>query len=70
MAELVGEHDGTVNVETYDWTLWLGSIFRKLDNILSYQYFKIDRHHPGAVKCYVTLDSEPTVQNLLKVDEK
>ena len=26
---------------------WPGTIFRELDNVMSYQYFKIDRNHPS-----------------------
>ena len=39
-CQLVGTEDGEVLVQTYDWTAFLGSMFKKLDGILSFQHFR------------------------------
>lgn len=66
IAELVGNHDGSVLVDVFDWVAWLGHVFKKMDNILTYQQFKMDSSNPGIVKCYRTIDSEPVIVRMLK----
>ena len=66
IAELVGHHDGSVLVDVFDWVEWLCCVFKKMDNILSYQQFKMDSNNPGIVKCYRTTESEPVIVQMLK----
>ena len=67
VAELVGYHDKRILVEVFDWIKWLGKVFKKIDNILSYQHFKFDSNNPGFVCCYKTIDdSQPVVVKMLK----
>ena len=68
LTELAGYHNGEVVVKVFDWVSWLGNVFKKLDNILSYQIFKFSSTEPGVVRCYKTIDSEPVVKNLLKLE--
>ena len=64
--ELVGFHDGRVAVKTYNWSEKLSLFFKKIDNITTFHHFKFDSEQPGIVECYTSLESEPTVLNLLK----
>ena len=41
-AELVGLHNGTVRVPTYDWVTYLQQYFKKLPQIKSYYHFRFD----------------------------
>ena len=53
----------------FDWTQWLGKVFKKIDSILSYQQFKIDANHPGVVACYKTNNGNPDLINVFKVKD-
>ena len=69
LTELVGYHNGEVAVKVFDWVSWLWKVFKKLDNILSYQIFKFDSTEPGTVRCYKTIESKPVIVKLLKLDD-
>ena len=70
-AELVGNHQGEVRVKVFDWAIWLGKCFRRLDGILSYQHFRFSHKEPGVVKCFKNShDKEPAfVKNILKITD-
>ncbi|KAG3117923.1 hypothetical protein PI124_g3893 [Phytophthora idaei] len=44
----------------------LKKLYKKLDNIQSYQIFEVRDGEPGVVYCRTRPDSEPVVQNLLR----
>ena len=44
VAELVGLHNGTVLIPTYDWATYPGNYFKKLPNIKSYYHFRFHKH--------------------------
>ena len=50
-AELVGLHNGTVLLATYNWVAYLGQYFKKLPQIKSFYHFRFDKEHPGTVFC-------------------
>ena len=50
-AELVGLHNGTVLIATYNWVAYLGQYFKKLPQIKSFYHFRFDKEHPGTVFC-------------------
>ena len=68
VSELAGSHNGEVYVKAFDWTKWLEKVFKKMDNILTYQYFKLDSREPGVVQCFKTLTSDPVRKCLTKID--
>lgn len=49
VAELVGLHNGTVLITTYDWVTYLGQYFKKLPQIKSFYHFTFDKEHPGSL---------------------
>ena len=51
VAELVGLHNGTVLIPTYDWFTYLGNFFKKLPNIKFFYHFRFHRAFPGTVFC-------------------
>ena len=71
-AELVGNHQGEVRVKVFDWGIWLGKCFRRLDGILSYQHFRFSHKEPGIVRCFKNPhDEEPAlVKNILKITDR
>ena len=67
-SELVGDHIGNVAVKVFDWSTWLGKIFRKLENILMYSHFRFSHLRPGMVECYINPHDKPVVtKDLLKI---
>ncbi|KAG3134763.1 hypothetical protein C6341_g22019 [Phytophthora cactorum] len=48
-----------------DYKEKLERLYKKLDNIQSYQIFEVHDGEPGVVYCRTRPDSEPVVQNLL-----
>ena len=58
VAQLVGLHNGTVLVETYDWTTYLGQYFKKLPHIKTFHHFRFDKDYPGTVFCKQYWESE------------
>ena len=66
VAELVGLHNGTVRVPTYDWVSYLERYFKKLPQIKSYYHFRFDKNYPGTVFCKQYWFSEEKAINLLR----
>lgn len=66
VAELVGLHNGTVRVPTYDWVTYLKQYFNKLPKIKSYHHFQFDKDYPGTVFCKQCRFSEEIAINLLR----
>ena len=66
VAELVGLHNGTVLVPTYDWFTYLGRFFKKLPNIKSFYHFRFHRDFPGTVFCKEYWNSQERAVNLLR----
>ena len=66
VAELVGLHDGTVLIPTYDWVTFLGQYFKKLPQIKSYYHFRFHKDYPGTVFCKTYWYSEEKAINLLR----
>ena len=66
VAELVGLHDGTVLIPTYDWVTFLGQHFKKLPQIKSYYHFCFHKDYPGTVFCKTYWHSEEKAINLLR----
>ena len=50
-AELVGLHNGTVLIATYNWVAYLGQYLKKLPQIKSFYHFRFNKEHPGTVFC-------------------
>ena len=48
-GKLVGLHDGSALVKTYDWVSDLASYFKKLRGISKLYHFRLNRHDPGKV---------------------
>ena len=65
-SEIVGLHNGTVCVATYDWVTYLGQFFKKLPHIKSYYHFRFDKDHLGTVFCKQHWFSEEKAINLLR----
>ena len=66
VAELVGLHNGTVLMPTYDWFTYLGNFFKKLPNIKSFYHFRFHRDFPGTVFCKEYWNSQEKAVNLLR----
>lgn len=66
VAELVGLHNGTVLIPTYDWFTYLGNFFKKLPNIKSFYHFRFHRDFPGTVFCKEYWNSQERAVNLLR----
>lgn len=64
-AELVGLHNGTVLVLTYDWVTYLGIYFKKLPKIKLYYHFHFHKDYKGTVFCKESRYSEEKKVNLL-----
>ena len=69
-AELVGLHNGTVRVPTYDWVTYLQQFFKKLPQIKSYYHFRFDKNFPGTVFCKRHWFSEERAINLLRNENR
>ena len=66
LAQLVGNEDGSVLVETHDWQSHLTPYFRRLPQIKSYQHFSFDSERPGVVMAKKHRDAEVVEFQLLK----
>jgi len=66
VAELVGLHNGTVLIATYDWVVYLGQYFKKLPQIKSIYHFRFDKEHPGTVFCKQNWEKKKKAVNLLR----
>ena len=67
-AELVGLHNGTVLIPTYDWVSYLDTFFEKISHLKTYHHFRFDKAFPGTVFCKQYFSSEETAINILKTD--
>ncbi|XP_051263501.1 uncharacterized protein LOC127367569 [Dicentrarchus labrax] len=65
IPQLVGNADGRVLVETFDWQKHLSPKFRKLPQIKSYQHFRFDAKRPGVVLARTHCDAQPVEFQLL-----
>lgn len=65
-SELVGLHNSTVLVPTYDWMNYLEQYFKKLPHLKCYQHFRFHRDHPGTVFCKQHWNSEEIAFYLLR----
>lgn len=65
-AELVGLHNGTVRVPTYDWTTYLSQFFKKLPRLKGYHHFRFLKDHPGVVFCKEYWSSAERAFNILQ----
>ena len=70
VADLVGLHDGTVLVSTYDWTNYLSQFFKKLPKIKSYHHFRFHKDFPGTIFCKKYWNSEEIAINILRNDAR
>ena len=50
-AKLVGLHDGSVLVKTYDWASHLSNYFRKINGVSKFHHFRFSIDHPRKVFC-------------------
>ena len=66
VAELLGLHNGSVLIATYNWVAYLGQYFKKLPKIKSFYHFRFNKEHPGTVFCKQYWDSEEKAVNLLR----
>ena len=66
VVELVGLHNRSVLIATYDWVAYLGQYFKKLPEIKSFYHFRFDKEHPATVFCKQYRDSEEKAVNLLR----
>ena len=69
-AELVGLHNGTDRVPTYDWVTYLQQYFKKLPQIKSYYHFRFDKNFPGTVFCKRHWFSDERAINLLRNEDR
>ena len=65
-GKLVGLHDGTVLVKTYDWASFLAPYFKKLTGISKIHHFSFDKNDPGKVFYKEYADSPEKEFQLLK----
>ena len=70
VAQLVGRHDGKVEVPVHNWIEFLTLFFKPLPGIKKRHHFRFDRHEPGAVYYKVFNDSKETALMLLKTEAK
>lgn len=66
VTELVGLHNGTVLIPTYDWFNYLGNFFKKLPNIKFFYHFRFHRDFPGTFFCKEYWNSQERAVNLLR----
>ena len=69
-SQLVGTHDGEVDVPTYDWAGYLGGVYRKVKGIKKYHSFRFSAASHGIFFMKKTSDpNEPEEQcNILSKD--
>ena len=68
MAELVGFHNSTVLIPTYDWMSYLDTFFNKIPHLKTYHHFRFDKTFPGTVSCKQYFLSQETAINILETD--
>ena len=67
-VELLGFHNGTVLISTYDWMSYLDTFFKKIPHLKIYHHFRFDKAFPGTVFCKHYLSSKETAINIFKTD--
>ena len=65
-SQLVAEQDGTVCVQTHDWSKYLSPHFNRVKNIKKFCHFTFESKHPGKVFIKEYSDSSPFEVQLLK----
>ena len=65
-GKVVGLHNGTVLVKTYNCTSHLGRYFRKINGASKFRHFCFSKHHRGKVFCRESADSPEEEFELLK----
>ncbi|XP_050401008.1 uncharacterized protein LOC126817880 [Patella vulgata] len=65
IAQKVGNEDGSVVVNIYDWQAFFNPFFRKMPGIKKYHHFRFDSNHPGMVFRKLYADSEEEIFNLI-----
>ena len=65
-GKLVGLHDGSVLIKTYDWANYLAPYFKKLNGISTHHHFRFNKHDPGKVFYREYADSSEREFQLLK----
>ena len=65
-GKLVGLHDGTVLVKTYDWASYLAPYFKKLTGISKFHHFRFTKNDPGKVFYREDADSREREFQMLK----
>ena len=65
-GKLVGLHNGTVLVKTYDWASHLGRYFRKINGVSKFHHFRFSKDNLGKVFCRESADSPEKEFELLK----
>ena len=65
-GKLVGLHDGTVIVKSYDWAKHLGQYFKKMPGVSKIHHFRFTKDHPGKVFCSESGDSPEKEFQMLK----
>ena len=66
VAELVGLHDGSLLINSYQWTAYLGQYFKKLPSIKKFHHFRFDSAQPGVVFCKEFDDTPEIAHNILR----
>ena len=70
-VELLGLHNGTVLISTYDWMSYLDTFFKKIPHLKIYHHDLSSRFHkafPGTVFCKHYFSSKETAINIFKTD--
>ena len=65
-AQLVAEQNGTINVPTYNWSVFLSPHFKLIPNIKSYQHLEFHCESPGDVLLGKNADTPPQKLRILK----
>ena len=65
-AEVVGLHNGTVCVPTYNWTTYLSQFYKKLRHLKGSHHFNFLKDHPGVVLCKEYWSSAELAFNILQ----
>lgn len=65
-AQLVGTQEGEILVQTYSWSTFLGSYFRRIPNITSYHHFTLSSTYPGSVSLKLYSDSDSSMFEMVQ----
>ena len=67
-AQPVGSSNGELIVETFDWSSYFATLFKKIKGIKSFRHFVVNATSPGLVAARHVADGPVTQFNLLKED--